>query len=90
MRHVDYHALKRTESKDAKNSVCLCMQQTTVVLHSESFQVFLDQGADGGWSAHTREPEVVGGLGDSRDGALKDWQVAMIAWLVFHRETAEC
>ena len=56
-----------------------------VRIGNELFTVLIEKAADDGWSAHTTEPEVVGGLGDTREAALADWEEAMGAWLIHTR-----
>ena len=65
------------------------LTERTVTLKGGGFVVFTEQGADGGWSAHTREPEEVGGLGDTLEAAIADWKFAMKAWLSYERERSD-
>ena len=53
------------------------------------FLVTLEETSDGGWSAHTTEPDVIGGLGASREDAIADWTQAMTAWLEYMKDTGQ-
>ena len=61
-------------------------EQRTVRIGGELFTVSTEKAVDGGWSAHTVEPEVVGGLGDTREAAIRDCEEAMRHWLKYARE----
>ena len=54
-----------------------------------NFTVYLEQGEDGGWSAHCTEPTVVGGLGSTREAAVEEWKEAMGFWLAYKKEKGE-
>ena len=59
----------------------------TIRMGDQLFTVFIEKATDGGWSAHTVEPEVVGGLGDTQEVALRDWEEAMRQWLRYQSPT---
>ncbi len=60
-------------------------EQRTISVGNGLFTISIEKASDGGWSAHSVEPEVVGGLGETQEAALADWEEAMGAWLVHTR-----
>ena len=64
------------------------IERRAVLLVGSTYEVTFEDTASGGWSAHTVEPEVVGGLGDTLEAALRDWEEAMRHWLKYAQESS--
>jgi predicted RNase H-like HicB family nuclease len=53
------------------------------------YPVAVEQGGDGSWSAYTLSPTVITGLGNSREAALADLELAAKFWMLHMKETGQ-
>jgi predicted RNase H-like HicB family nuclease len=53
------------------------------------YPVAVEQAADRSWSAYTLSPTVITGLGDTKEAALADLDVAAKFWVSYMKETGQ-